>query len=1025
VKDAYWFDDMLAFCDFVRLCGSGGSGELTLHVLEAAAEPAASALLLLGLRTALPHGAAARRVRVRELPSGELALAGLPHPHGLPVRTTRHGRSLLALADLVPWQLEPETVEQVVVWLRQPEDAGWLIAGCLRLGNDRLWTLELASSSGGSALLLRIEQPPYFLVQRLLEEHAGATEVFHAEADAIFTLWGYRHPLCGLLASAERPADELLFFRPGLGREHVPATGWRDVYDAAGFRLERGGEECRLVAPAVARRFEVPVGLAPRRAPAEPELWMLEGAETEKLESLWAVLDEEQIENLLISVQAKPAGERIVFVREKTARQDAAVLEVTGSAFARVQGLHGLYLPVGHELQPALRRDVYARLFLLRPGELVVVCPARAEGTWRRLRLREASFEPLRNWIDYVVLEHEETLSQLLRSSIFDLGVHGRSPTERPAWEETAGAGRPAAAPEAHETEAQGEQPAGQAEAGPGPADRARSKRARSTPASGQARREAELERALLGGAAPAVAWAELLELKRSRGAWSAVAECCIEGLWAARDPSLEAALLESWLEAALQLEGGGLVAELLEGPAAFAAGEARWSAEAERWLRSVETELRIKERWLLWEQVLRVTGDERKLVELREAIREQLVHAGLGLGEIPAFLRERLLLERRVFATETTAAVEAEDTLAARALLDVLERGFRELPVPELQAIGLAASARARARSLGEPETRLALLGSLDKPGISATARAWTRLLLAADGDEESRVMADLDALVARSPLDRDLAFEHKALAEAAASLREREQTSDPGAFLSAANRQRFYPSGGPYERSELYQMATRLTEAAREDDLARLAEDLPDALDAAAAAHEEQLRDLARLLGALAPALRRFRMHEGFGAAAGRLLAYAPEIEARDSGQEAFYAALKTAHLAACVLEAGDTGRAIRLLEALFAAMGRDAVWLDVIDSASAALRAVEGLALGQRGRPLGALMKALRRRADGLVAGSAERVQLFRLLDQAVEAAVNKEKLVLDLFADYLHRDEHRILERIGEAALRGGR
>ncbi len=79
-----------------------------------------------------------------------------------------------------------------------------------------------------------------------------------------------------------------------------PPLHWRDVYEATSFEIELGEERlARQVASE--ERFTVPLELVPRSHPGDPELWLLNEDERERLESLLGAVDEEDLASLALA----------------------------------------------------------------------------------------------------------------------------------------------------------------------------------------------------------------------------------------------------------------------------------------------------------------------------------------------------------------------------------------------------------------------------------------------------------------------------------------------------------------------------------------------------------------------------------------------------------------------------------------------------------------------------------------------------------------------------------------------------
>ncbi len=401
MRKALLFDDLFAFCDFVRLHGSGARSRSGYHLyhLDHPDDPRRTLLALvghaegglteylnprnLGKRTFLsfiglePRSSGPRQARV-ETGDGRAVLHQEDERHEVAIRRQSRETTLLALIRPQAWQGEPESPEHLLFWLRHDRLMATLVTASLRLGNDRMRYASVsvapearpANTLGGDddhATMLRIEQPPYFLIQQAVEDLAGDVELYYPAAEDLYLPWGLAHPLAELWRQSQQERqDAWVFFRRDGSRQTVEPPRWHDIYDATRFTIDLGEQQPeRQVASE--HRIEVHLELVTRSNPGEPELWLLGADDRPRLEALLAGVDEEDLADLALSAHVTAGGEKLYVVREKRGRT-RRYLDCGGRGFAAYKGFANLYLPVDRELLPQLRRDRYRGVLRGRSG---------------------------------------------------------------------------------------------------------------------------------------------------------------------------------------------------------------------------------------------------------------------------------------------------------------------------------------------------------------------------------------------------------------------------------------------------------------------------------------------------------------------------------------------------------------------------------------------------------------------------------------------------------------------------------
>ncbi len=1020
---ALYFQAPLACCDFIRLHGSQAAAPpFALYVLAPGAD-GRHPVVLVGVapRPALPAPTPVE-VELR----GDLlhwrwrGVEQSPRP----VVAVRHSQSLLTLLGPVPWRGEV-IPDWVVLWFHRPapEALGAVVYPSLRLGNDRI-QLAAVVHGGTAGALLRIEAPSYFLLQDWLARGAGELEVFYPAAEALYLPWGYSHPLVDLWRRSGAKSAHWLFFAADGSHRSLSPVAWRPVYDAVDFPLDVAADDPWQPAAGPLPRFTVPLTPLPRRRPVEPSLWLLTEAELPRLEGWLATAGARELDDWLLAIQVRGAV-GLFAVRAK--RQPPPVLELGGTAFGEFRGLPQLLLPVDWDLQPPLQADRYRTLFELKAGTLTLLWPGEAT---QILRIPEVVFRPLGSLVDYLIAAQNPLLETWLAKSAFDLGPYARAPQgfRSPEVKLQAPEGTPASKESPPGAEDPTATPDGEVDGGAKAAVAATETGAdaKDVEENYPAWRAEEIraERQLIQGEQTFEAWLALLTLKERLGKWQDACDCAVDALWLCDDPRREATLQGRWRHAlgraigAEKSAGHDLLKRILQGHTG--------QPPLNPWLQGIigewtneEVHWRLKVRWLLWRRLLAYNRDERRLTRLRETIRQQLVGEGLSVGEIPAFIRQRLY-EDQHFEPKLGDEASVGDSLPSQRhnlarLVDAVSQGQDGLVWPVVQAI----VGYAEAQVLGN---RQRLRGLVDA-GWPATARrplvaVWVALYLAYGlGNADSEPEADLygDYRRRRGRLATEVS---EFFAAVEASLTARRHHDNPANFLSAEHLSRLYPEGGNLSRGMCYQAAAAL-EGAR-GDVAKTLKALAEAEAVARnPANADDLRGLARLVDAMADALSRVRWDARAEDRLQGFRALAPSLgNLGRRGGDPFYYGLKNNSLAQGLIALDQVPLAETLLTRSVQALGDHSVVLDFVDGYAAAFVTVEALALEQRAKLL-ATMTAGIVRVVRQTAGHQSPVmvcRLYQLLDLAATAAVSQERRAAGLFRQYQHQEEFLLLQRV---------
>jgi hypothetical protein len=291
----------------------------------------------------------------------------------------------------------------------------------LALGRDDASVAEITDADGARAMLLRVANAPMYLLLRAREEPAEGVVAYARAGDAsLWVEWGYALPLAAQRAQRLRGSERVaLVDRRGAARYADRALPWRSVYDALTPAFE--APRVDLAAAKGETRFTVRLRLGPA-APGEPELWLLDAEQFLALEALVEAVTPEELARFTVARLAGPSGTRYALqemVRPGVSRMSVRVSELTGTVgYVRAAGTDNLYLPVGRQLTPRMRRDELRALLELDRARLVVVSD---DGDGPRVMLvRTADEVPLARWVDYVATDRRVELERLEEESVFE-----------------------------------------------------------------------------------------------------------------------------------------------------------------------------------------------------------------------------------------------------------------------------------------------------------------------------------------------------------------------------------------------------------------------------------------------------------------------------------------------------------------------------------------------------------------------------------------------------------------------------
>lgn len=622
----------------------------------------------------------------------EITPAGLSlRDHVLPILSQREANSLTALLPLqnVPAEQQLRAHAPVLLSFERVNDLADAVQQSLTLGNHALQVASVRLASRPESLgrlLLRIEKPSLFLMERWRDD--GKVIFVNAGVQNLWVRLGWRHPWSawftkpGFLSSASLASDRLLFMDPEQGWQSLPLQTFRDVFELTKLSPDVSAEQ-RLESTDAWPSFKIPLrwGVSARGALAE--LWLLNEDQLERLEHLLGVLSDVDLNNLQLAVVRDSSGEPQFVVREIISGRSRHFLDF-GEGFSPYAGYNNLLLPTDRTLEPPIRRDLFAGIFKLRGGELVIARPVgKGQPQTQRmqiLRLSESLFRPLNSLIDYLVQGAQTVFEGVLQRSVLDIAELAKLPA-RPTFAEASPlhvkSRRPGQrrGPMSRDDAFDDFPPDGLDDDDPddpGDAPAPAPKAPKIAPpesvvameAPEQAPPDPSKEEALEKAAVDAIdqpqPWVALAQDKFARQDYGQAIACLEHALWLATDAGAVSTLsrtLHAWLgriperyrNAALNVRG--YVLDFCE---VFRQGKLTPGEIAQRlpvaaeMLREHSGHLSKKARWLLWQQLLNLTNDAVEQAHQREQLLGELSMRGVEDRDSFPFVRRHIRQNQR-----------------------------------------------------------------------------------------------------------------------------------------------------------------------------------------------------------------------------------------------------------------------------------------------------------------------------------------------------------------------------------------
>ena len=318
-----------------------------------------------------------------------------------------------SLPEAVPLRLAPEVAPEEALLLVKAEAAHATITRLLRLNHQ---AIEVAQwTRGGEAwLALRVPAPPLYLLMRARDQADAVRAYARLGQSAVFTAWGWIHPL------AERLPSRIE------GAVLIEPEGWHH----ADWPLDWTPLDAHLDAHLDAPRRDLQASDDP--PPRFTVQLRLEEGQP-RLGTLW-LLDPQAFAGLAPIIESSsPAALRAVRVsRLEDAGQVRYLLRAQGSddavtgrigdlierpGFAHLPGAERIFVPAGMRLMPQMGLDAL-RAVLEPPADGVVLVEATRDGP-SVLRVRAPEAIPLAQWVEYVTLDNRAVLDAMLEEAVF------------------------------------------------------------------------------------------------------------------------------------------------------------------------------------------------------------------------------------------------------------------------------------------------------------------------------------------------------------------------------------------------------------------------------------------------------------------------------------------------------------------------------------------------------------------------------------------------------------------------------
>ncbi len=378
-------------------------------------------------------------VSIRRVDLAALKHLGVEQKRSTSVATAslRCWHQLLSLRSV---DVDRQEQREVLFCLDDRKQLPEIVNEMLRLGNDRQRFACVTESSvdGGEMCLLNVVDPPLYTLLRATDATAGPV-AFTSPAPRVWVEYGFRHPLAQFL---QPPADQWLLIRSDRTWQWIESPALTDVYRTLDFRP--AGEVVSSPSKREPDRIVVPVRLRESSSVAPAELWVVQADSMAQMESLLKRSNDGLLGRLAFAVTADTLPDShspTVVLKARPSTLPPLVLVLDALACRPYLRIPNLFLPLGQQLQPPLRRDAVIQLLAedadrihwLAPSALVSSesvaqgdvetgreCSQPSAGSFNLHSIDDAAFRPLEDWVDYVIDHQARHLNAWIASHQFD-----------------------------------------------------------------------------------------------------------------------------------------------------------------------------------------------------------------------------------------------------------------------------------------------------------------------------------------------------------------------------------------------------------------------------------------------------------------------------------------------------------------------------------------------------------------------------------------------------------------------------
>ncbi len=916
-------------------------------------------------------------------------------------------------------------------WIKDPLLLKQLITQSIRLGNDRIQFAEFQSESKKTHIV-KIENISYFLIQNMLEDNSSCVDVYYPVMDDLFIAWGYIHPLEDIWKKSKKPRSHWTFIDHHNQTHKVVPIQWTDIYELLNFDLEISNSQLSTLKTVELDPFRIPLQLVTTSGDAGSSMWLIQKNYLSKFEALLAILDEDDLAPYVINISEDEYGEKLIFIREKTRAKNKLFIDFSVQSFANYQGFQNLYLPTQLELQPTVRRDTYRILFDLKPGINTVVLGGEST---RIVKISDSGFYPLSRYIHYTIDQSLETLQPVVEGSYFNLSVYTNLAKAGFSVEKPLSPNSLVNMKKEDGTEVSTVQES--APSNPGIIDRLFGKKKEEKSViepivDSKKQFEIEAERNVI--ADPSLQnWQEIFRVKQSLHKDYDL-ESCVVGLIWMLNPGDAQDCFTLWYKLVSQVnkDGGGKASEVENAKELVLSIDqvaeenlSLWLHSSINALKSIDSQLKIKEKWLLWHIVLYKNRDTREQARLQEKIRNTISEGMVATDEIPEFIRSRIFADRLLDTSNNNYDFSvATDNLAL--LSDAVEK----FKVRSIKMSGAAIIVRIYCREMSMNSFSIKLLLRLlgdnrtdsiksvdimelvrrfveDCPG---SIRGWVGLYFLHSFPNTKEISKYYRRLIAKYDYRKK-----KKMDSVNEFLKQREEAVNPLALLSMKNRNRYYPKGNRHEKGELAEAAAKLRKVSLTADKVKIKSVLLSVLNNIESIDNDI--QLARLIGELTHLINLIKMDEDSEIVLECFRVFTNRAASHAAGDIGLYEVLRHSNLAEGLIEINHKKKAgIRIASAL-AQLEKIEVELDFIDACSSIISTIECFELNERTELIKSLLDIIGHYLAAVLRTDTNLQEDWnRIIDQVAEACISKDKLSMNLFNSYQQQDEFAILNRI---------